>query len=32
MQLGGRRVMREQLHHLCRATGRDNVELRVLPA
>ncbi|MGW7336541.1 helix-turn-helix domain-containing protein [Streptomyces sp. NPDC054808] len=31
MQFGGRRVMREQLHHLCRASERDNVELRVLP-
>ncbi|MFG3337550.1 helix-turn-helix domain-containing protein [Streptomyces tendae] len=31
MQFGGRRVMREQLHHLCRVSERDNVELRVLP-
>lgn len=31
MQFGGRRVMREQLHHLCQVSERDTVELRVLP-
>ncbi|CAM5265699.1 transcriptional regulator [Streptomyces spiroverticillatus] len=31
MQFGGRRVAREQLEHLCSASERDNVELRVLP-
>ncbi|AZP23550.1 XRE family transcriptional regulator [Streptomyces aquilus] len=31
MQFGGRRVMREQLHHLCQVSERDAVELRVLP-
>lgn len=31
MHFGGRRVMREQLRHLCAASERDNVELRVLP-
>lgn len=31
MQFGGRRVMREQLHHLCAVSERENVELRVLP-
>jgi transcriptional regulator with XRE-family HTH domain len=31
MHFGGRRVMREQLHHLCEVSERDNVELRVLP-
>ncbi len=31
MQFGGRRAMREQLLHLCEASERDNVEVRVLP-
>ncbi|MDL2080183.1 MULTISPECIES: helix-turn-helix transcriptional regulator [Streptomyces] len=31
MQFGGRRVMREQLLHLCDATDRPHVDLRVLP-
>ncbi|KUL20903.1 helix-turn-helix domain-containing protein [Streptomyces regalis] len=31
MQFGGRRAMREQLQHLCQASERDKVELRVLP-
>ncbi|MFJ9586454.1 helix-turn-helix domain-containing protein [Streptomyces acidicola] len=31
MQFGGRRVTREQLMHLCEASERDNVEVRVLP-
>ncbi|WP_282702482.1 helix-turn-helix transcriptional regulator [Streptomyces sp. CC219B] len=31
MQFGGRRVMREQLLHLCEASDRPHVDLRVLP-
>ncbi|MCH0567302.1 MULTISPECIES: helix-turn-helix transcriptional regulator [unclassified Streptomyces] len=31
MQFGGRRAMREQLLHLCDASERPNVEIRVLP-
>ncbi|MCX4548547.1 MULTISPECIES: helix-turn-helix transcriptional regulator [unclassified Streptomyces] len=31
MQFGGRRATREQLDHLCLASERDNIELRVLP-
>lgn len=30
MQFGGRRAMREQLLHLCNASERPNIELRVL--
>ncbi|MGY0069485.1 helix-turn-helix domain-containing protein [Streptomyces sp. QTS137] len=31
MQFGGRRIMREQLEHLCEMTERSNVDVRVLP-
>lgn len=31
MQFGGRRATREQLEHLCEASERDNITLRVLP-
>ncbi|WP_328768542.1 helix-turn-helix domain-containing protein [Streptomyces sp. NBC_00286] len=31
MQFGGRRATREQLLHVCEASERENVELRVLP-
>ncbi|WP_329456000.1 helix-turn-helix domain-containing protein [Streptomyces sp. NBC_01497] len=31
MQFGGRRVAHEQLDHLCAATERDHVSLRVIP-
>ncbi|MEV6312983.1 helix-turn-helix transcriptional regulator [Streptomyces sp. NPDC051840] len=31
MQFGGRDVTREQLRHLCEASERQNVELRVVP-
>ncbi|MFJ4838621.1 DUF5753 domain-containing protein [Streptomyces sp. NPDC088746] len=31
MQFGGRQIMREQLVHLCEASERRNIELRVIP-
>ncbi|MGW2034571.1 helix-turn-helix domain-containing protein [Streptomyces sp. NPDC001761] len=31
MQFGGRRAMREQLLHICAASERPNIEIRVLP-
>ncbi|MFD5444874.1 Scr1 family TA system antitoxin-like transcriptional regulator [Streptomyces tendae] len=32
MQFGGRLVMREQLHHLCRATERDTSNCACSPS
>ncbi|MEV2215987.1 helix-turn-helix transcriptional regulator [Streptomyces sp. NPDC050997] len=31
MQFGGRRAMREQLQHICEASERPHIEVRVLP-
>ncbi|MFE3515012.1 helix-turn-helix domain-containing protein [Streptomyces sp. NPDC059166] len=31
MQFGGRQVTRDQLQHLCEASERENVDLRVIP-